>query len=237
MRVLLAAAEQVAGLHQLVASLVNRRRLVVDGTDQGELVGALGHEGEMFAELHAGDVGVDRPKGAADVLGRPGLQVPGVKVTGGADEKEDDTVEVAVRPPGRPEAREVGERQPDGAGAERAHAEEIAPGQAVTEADTLFALQVQHGGPPGLPMRSTMGGVKGKTPRGATPSGGASEVLWYRGGAGLQSESATVAETHTSRETSAPRLVKRCARGCERGPLFVFRRVHLFVLDGSVFRP
>ena len=40
---------------------------------------------------------------------------------------------------------EVGQRQADGAGAERADAEKIAPRQAVAELHTPLAFKVQHG--------------------------------------------------------------------------------------------
>ena len=53
MRVLDAAGEQPAGLHHLVAGVVDGRGRVVDRADQRELVGVPGHLREDLADLHA----------------------------------------------------------------------------------------------------------------------------------------------------------------------------------------
>ena len=82
MRILLSAAEQVAGLHHLMAGLVDRRRLVIDRADQRIAVGHLGHQREVLADLDAGHVGLDRLERAADVVGGVGLEVPGVELAG-----------------------------------------------------------------------------------------------------------------------------------------------------------
>src|SRR5438045_4175876 len=59
-RVLDAAGEQPAGLHHLVAGVVDGRRRVVDAADQGVLVGVPGHLREDLRNLDPGHVGADR---------------------------------------------------------------------------------------------------------------------------------------------------------------------------------
>ena len=149
MRVFLAAAEEAAGLHHLVAGLVDRRRLVVDRAEDGVAVGGLRHEREGFADFDAGYVGSDRPERPADVVGGVGLGVPGVELAGAADQEEKDAIDI-LRLLGRVEEAEVGQRQADGAGAERADLEgsraRVRPSQNRTP---LAALEVQHDGSPG----------------------------------------------------------------------------------------
>src|SRR5205807_515729 len=64
-----AAGEEPAGLHHLMAGVVDRGGGVVDGADQGELVGQAGQAREDFADLHARNAGGDGPEGAADLGG------------------------------------------------------------------------------------------------------------------------------------------------------------------------
>ena len=140
MRVFLAAAEKEARLHHLMAGFVDWRRLVVNRAQDRVAVGRLGHEGEVLADFDAGHVGLDRPERPAHVVGGVGLEVPGVELAGAADEEEEDAVDV-LRPLGRVE---VGQRQGDGAGAQGADFEEVAPRQAVAEPNTFPSFKVQH---------------------------------------------------------------------------------------------
>src|SRR5262249_20894285 len=86
--------------------------------------------------------GADRPEGAADGIGGGRLQVPGVELARAADEEEEDAVDVAAVC--GPHAVQVGQGQADGAGAEAAHAQEVPPRQAVTEAGAPGAVEAQH---------------------------------------------------------------------------------------------
>src|SRR5262249_28252268 len=93
-RILLTAAEEMAGLHHLLAGLVDRRFLVMDRANDGVVLGAPGHEREMLADLDAGHVGLNRSKRTANHVGSGRFQVPGVELTGPTDEEEKDTVDV-----------------------------------------------------------------------------------------------------------------------------------------------
>ena len=69
-------------------------------------------------------------------------------MAGAADQEQQDTVDVLGTGRRRLELGEVGERQADGAGGEGAGAQEVAPGQAVAELDTLAGLELEHGTSP-----------------------------------------------------------------------------------------
>ena len=55
-----AAGKQSAGLHHLVAGIVNGGRGVINGSDDAELIGELGGFREDVRNLHAGNFGADR---------------------------------------------------------------------------------------------------------------------------------------------------------------------------------
>ena len=150
MGIFLAAAEQEAGLHHLMAGLVDRRRLVMDRADDGVAVGHLGHEREVLADLDAGDVGLDRPERAADRVGGVGLEVPGVELAGAADQEEQDAVDVRRTAAGLDllGLQQIGQRQAHGPGREGPDAQEIAPRQTIAKTHTLVAFPLQHGTPP-----------------------------------------------------------------------------------------
>jgi len=135
MRMLLTAAEQMAGLHHLLAGFVDRRFFVMHRAHQSVTPGALGHPREMLADSDAGDTGLNRSKGAADRVRRIGLGIPGIDLTGTADEEEEDTVDVLVRRP----CTQVRQRQPYRACAKSANTQKIPPRQSVAGLDTLFA--------------------------------------------------------------------------------------------------
>src|SRR5687768_9800548 len=95
-RLLLAESEQPAGLHELVAGLVDRRRLVMDRADDGVAMRELSHAREELADVNAGHSGGDRPERAAYVAGRVRFGVPGVELARAADEEQEDQVDVGV---------------------------------------------------------------------------------------------------------------------------------------------
>ncbi len=135
---------------------------------------ALGHKRKVLANLDSGHVGLDGPEGTANRVGSVGLEVPGIELTGPADQEQEDTVDVAAGLAGG--ARQVGQRQADSAGAGRSHPEKIAPVQPVAKAHALLAVKVQHAripsrlGPPVLLVHGTVRrlGCNGKTPASAT---------------------------------------------------------------------
>src|SRR5258708_5545607 len=94
MRVFLPALEKMAGLHQLVTGLMDGRFRVVDGAENGVTVRHVGHEGEAFADLDAGDVRFDLAERAADVGGGIGFEIERVELAGAADEEEKDAVDI-----------------------------------------------------------------------------------------------------------------------------------------------
>jgi hypothetical protein len=102
------------------------------GADDGKLVGVAGEEGEVLADIDAGDAGGDGFEEASDFGGGFGLEVPGILVGGAAPHEEEDAglgaseggAEVGVG--GGAALEELGEREPEEA--EAAGAEDIAAG-------------------------------------------------------------------------------------------------------------
>ena len=82
---------EATGLQQLLACFVDRRRRVVQRTQQGVAIRHAGHQREVFGEANAGDRGLDRLKRAAHFGGGVRFGVPGVEMTRAADEKEENT--------------------------------------------------------------------------------------------------------------------------------------------------
>ena len=137
-RMLDAALEQAAGLHHLVAGIVDRGGGVIDAADQRELVGVLRHAREILRDLDARDVGLDRLVRPADFGRRVRLHVPGVELGRPADQEQHDAVDVIVgRGAERAQAEPVGEAEAEDG--ERAGVQEIAPPQAVAKFDRRSA--------------------------------------------------------------------------------------------------
>ena len=80
-----------AGHHPPRAVRVRRACLVVQAADHGDLVHLSCEQWEMFADVLAGDRGLDRFELTADVVRCIGLQVPGIKVTRSATQQQEDT--------------------------------------------------------------------------------------------------------------------------------------------------
>jgi hypothetical protein len=149
MRVLLPAAEQPAGLHQLMARLVNRGLIMVKRAHQGVAVGAPSHQREVLANLNAGYIGRDGTERPAHLRGSLGLQIPGVQLAGAADQQQHDTIPVVRSGPRCGlEVVQFGQRQSDRARRQRADAQEVAPREAITRFHAFFALELQHGSIP-----------------------------------------------------------------------------------------
>ncbi len=145
MRILLPAARQVAGLHKLMACLMDRGRLVMHRPHQGIAIGHPGHERKVLADSDAGHVGPDRLERPADRLRGGRLQIPGIQLAGTTNQEKKDAVDVAsVRGTRLLELTKIGQRQPDGTRPQGADAEEITPRQTVAEFYAFFALKLKH---------------------------------------------------------------------------------------------
>ncbi len=143
-RVLDPAAEEAAGLHHLVAGVVDGRRRVVDRADQRHLVHLAGQLREDLADLDARHAGRDRPERPADLLGRVGLHVPGVELRRPADQEQQDAVDVAVPRHRPPRLQRLHPRQAQPEPGERAGVEEVATGQPVAEVDRPGGVDADH---------------------------------------------------------------------------------------------
>ena len=107
-----AAGEEPAGLHHLMAGVVNGGGGVVTAADERILVGVFGHLREDFADLHSGHVGVDGLERPTYLIRRLGLRIPGIDLTGAAHQEEHDGVDVVVLDrSGRFLSQKAGQRQ------------------------------------------------------------------------------------------------------------------------------
>ena len=120
MRIFHLPAEEIAGLHHLLAGLMDGGGCVVDGAQDSVAVGHLSHEREVFANLDARGVGLGRPERTANVVGSVRFEIPSVELARAADEEEENAVYSLGRA-GRQNI-EASQRQ----AAERSDAEEIA---------------------------------------------------------------------------------------------------------------
>ena len=154
--------------------------VVVERADDRELVGDLRLEGEELADLHAGDVGLDRPPDAA-VLGRGlGLHVVHVHVPGPAVEPEEDDGGVllarAVRVAALRRAQHAA--QPDRRHPRDAHLEKAPPAHAVAVALRL----------PGRVDAEHAGSSRYRTPSSTLPAASTCvEAIRRRAGSGFRS--------------------------------------------------
>src|SRR5262249_31068771 len=101
---------------------------------------------EVLADLHARHIGANGAERAADIVGSVRLEVPGVKVAWGANEEEEDAVDVAAAAVGAGLrlAEQVGQAEAKCSAGQGANAQKVAPCQAVAELDATFRLEGQH---------------------------------------------------------------------------------------------
>ena len=91
-RVLHAGLKKAAGLHHLMARVMDRSRRVVEAPHQGILVGVPRHPREDLADPDPVHIGGNRLEGTSDLGRRIRLHVPGVQLAGTADQEEEDAV-------------------------------------------------------------------------------------------------------------------------------------------------
>src|SRR6266404_1475928 len=150
MRVLQTAAREVTALHQLLAGLMDRGGLVMDGPNQGIPVRHPSHEGEVLANRDARNIGLNGLEWATNVVRGCGFGIPGIQMAWAADKKKKDAVDLLGVAGGArlSKLHQVRNGQADRTRCQSAHPEEIAPGQAITEFNTFSTLELQHGGYP-----------------------------------------------------------------------------------------
>ena len=109
-RIFAAILKQPAGLHQLMAGFMNRRRRVMDRAHDGKLVRPRRHPRQVFAELDAGNARADGSKRPTNIGGRIGLWIERIDVARPADEKQQNAIDVFACGGGAQKAQ-IGERQ------------------------------------------------------------------------------------------------------------------------------
>ena len=148
MRVFYAALEEAAGLHHLMAGIVDRGGGVIDAADDRVFVGVLRHAREIFGNFDARDIGLDGLVGAADLDRGVGLHVEGVELGRAAHEEQHDAVGVFFGVDG---AEGLGGEKVVEAEAEHgegAGVEEIAAAEAIAEFHRFVRIQTKHPIPP-----------------------------------------------------------------------------------------
>ena len=141
-----AAGEKPAGLHHLMASIVDCGSGVITGADEREFVGEFGVERKDFRYLNVGIVGFDRLEGPADFGRRIRLHVESIDLAGCAEIEDQDAgfiVLTGSRSAERLERREFRKAQAEGS--ERADLEEVAAGDAVASGDRASSSYFKHG--------------------------------------------------------------------------------------------
>ena len=139
-----AAGEEPARLHHLVAGVVDRRRSVINGADERELIGDLRVAWENLGELKV-TLGGNRLERPANLAGRVGLHVEEVELAGRAEvEDHDDRLLVAAARDLTCGLRGGVVRHGEAERAERADLEEIAARRAVAGGDGTGAGDFQH---------------------------------------------------------------------------------------------
>ena len=144
-RVFDAALKEPAGLHHLMARVVDSRGRVVHRAHQGKLVGVTGHAGEQFRNLNPVSVRRNRLVRAADFGRRVGLHVPRVDLAGRPHQEKEDTVDILFRADGAVSLQPHQVRHAQTEQGERAGVEKVAPSQAITKMNGLVRVESKHG--------------------------------------------------------------------------------------------
>ncbi len=144
-----AALEEASGLHHLVTGVMDGGGGVIHRAHERELIGVFRHARENFADLDAGDVGLDWPVRAANFGGRVRLHVPCVELRRPADQHQHDAVDIGgvvfrgtLRFHGQKSWKRKAECR-EGSGVEK-----IAAAQAVTELHGPVRVKAKHGRTP-----------------------------------------------------------------------------------------
>jgi hypothetical protein len=92
-----AALEQATCLHHLVSRIMDSGCLVMQSSDERELVGLFREAWEYLTDLHAGDVGLYRTIGSPNLGRCAGLHIERVELAWTAHEEQEDAVHVGSR--------------------------------------------------------------------------------------------------------------------------------------------
>ena len=147
-RILDAALEQAAGLHHLVAGIVDGGGRVIHAADQRVLVGVLRHARKILGDLDARDVGLDGLVRPANLDRRVGLHVPGVELRRPAHQEQHDAVGVFFGVDGAQRLHGEQSLRPRPSMRKRAGVQKIAAAQAIAKLDRFIGIQTKHPGPP-----------------------------------------------------------------------------------------
>jgi hypothetical protein len=96
MRMLQSAAEQPAGLHELMAGFVDGRCIVMHRSNKRVFAGNAAHEREVFADCECRHGRAYRPKRTTHFLWRIGFQIPSIELAGTADKEQEDAALLAT---------------------------------------------------------------------------------------------------------------------------------------------
>src|ERR1051325_4351308 len=141
---------------------------VVEAAEDRVLVGHLRQARQVLADVDAGDVGADRPKLAADLVGGAGLEIEGLQMARPAVGPEEDDREIARGPLIRQNLREA--RRRAGTKSAEAEAPELQPGAAIERTGARKRWRVRHPiSPAGYSTLYCIGLAPGKHHFGARP--------------------------------------------------------------------
>ena len=144
MRMFNSAGKESTRLHHLMAGVVNGGRGVINGADERNLVHDFGKARKDLAHGHAGDFGGDRLERSANFGRGVGLHVPGVKLGRPADQKEKDTIDVAIFFDRSLSLQILKRGQSEAECCQRAGVEKVATGETVAKAYRFFGVDSKH---------------------------------------------------------------------------------------------
>ncbi len=153
MRVFHASLEEAAGLHHLVAGIVDRGGRMIHTANDRVFVGVLGHAGKVLGNFDAGNVGLDGLIGAANLDRGIGLHVPGVELRRPADQEEHDAVGIFPGIDGALGFQGEHVVEPEAEHGEGAGMEKIPAAQAIAKFYGFVGIQPKH---PDAPLRGSL---------------------------------------------------------------------------------
>ena len=136
-----AAGEESAGLHHLMAGVVNGRRRVIYAANDAEFVGVFGRLGEDLGDLHPGDFGADGLEWPSHFGRGIRLRIERIQLARAADQKEHNAIYVRLGI-GRGGAHRRSERQAEWR--ERPRVQEIAAGESIAKRNRFRSIKADH---------------------------------------------------------------------------------------------